>query len=203
MNYKWKDEYDEILKDMYENHYKTYKQIAEVIGLSPATVSLRARTMFKTGELKKHDPLFTEERLNHVKKLFDKGFTIQEMAFEMGSTPQNVNRLLNEQVERGIIPRNFAKARKERLGDGKPDGLVVVCNSRVSAACIYGTKPESHHAGLCRYIQCTNKRRGCPLKACDKFSQITPTNPRRDIQDIDYSISGIASSMERGFDYGY
>ena len=57
----------------------------------------------------------------------------------------------------------------------------VICSKEISRKCVYGyeSTERCNSLGLCDYILRAGHMRGCSMRNCTKFEEITKDNPRR------------------------
>ena len=106
-----------------------------------------------------------KEKVEKIIGYWNKGYTYGEIANIL-----NISRSATATVIRQLINIGAIKGRKRTL---EPSSLIpgtVNCTTAVAHKCIYGAGyHQSTFEGLCNYILCEGKSRGCSHKACDKF----------------------------------
>lgn len=187
------------------------RRIAAEIGSTKDTVRNVVNKAIEKGFIEKVKPIrtrpapsaVTQLRYSQICDFYRKGFTLVEIAGEVGISNASVQEYVNKAVANGDIlsskdprRRQAVKRHQDAIGATRAykktnrevkstlgENETVMCTASVSAKCVYGVETHSSDSAKCRYSLCTGKCRsvgpdGCSWKACTKFSKVSATNPR-------------------------
>lgn len=176
---------EKIAKELHVGRDKVCYDIAKLV--ADGTLEKRERVISR-------DKAITKIEFNRaiIRDEYLKGIPIEEIMKKVGLSERTVNKYIWRLKRDGELPEGRRKEtapRKPRIPvkhrthvPGKTtlaEGETVNCTCEVSKKCIYGCKFCNKDTDKCRYILIEHHSRGCSHKACNKFSRVSATNPRR------------------------
>lgn len=183
---KWTEENTQKLIYYFNQGYDNH-ELAAALDVNIHTLVKNLYKLQAEGVLPKRPTSDVDAEIHAIKQMIEDGLSTYEMACKLKVSKFTIGNRIKVGIERGIIPadwKNYKRSSVVTVGPTFEDKQVVRCTAAVSHQCVYGiSQSVSSFSGLCRYIQCENRMRGCSWKACNKFQKVTKNNPRKSIRE--------------------